>query len=242
MRRVWACVLMCRRWRGGLRSAASPPARARARYRRRRRRRRISRRSDIGRRRAGQPVFAIEPARSIVVAEVRRAGSLARLGHDHVVASHDVHGFVAPNEGEADLYVPLDRMTVDEPPLRAEAGFDTVPTDADIAGTRRNMLTRVLDVDRFPFAQVSFRHASPTAADDVGDVAITLNGVTHLVRLPLRIESKADEIVVSGTVALKQSDYGIAPLSILGGAIQVADEVTLRFRIVARPCAPAACP
>jgi len=189
----------------------------------------------------GQPIFAIDPARSIVVVEVRRAGSLARLGHDHVVASHDVRGFVAPNDGEADLYVPLAGMTVDEPPLRAEAGFDTVPTEADIADTRRNMLTRVLDVERYPFAQVSFRHASPAAADDVGDVAISLHGVTHIVRLPLRIESRADEIVVSGTVALKQSDYGIAPLSILGGAIQVADEVTLRFRLVARPCAPQSC-
>jgi len=190
----------------------------------------------------GAPLFAIDPASSIVVIEVRRAGSLARLGHDHVVASHDVQGFVAPNQGEADLYVPLDRLSVDEPSLRAEAGFDTAPTEADIAGTRRNMQTRVLEVGRHPFAQVSFRHARPTAADDVGDVAISLHGVTHLVRLPLEIESKDDEIVVSGSVSLKQSDYGITPLSILGGAIQVADEVRLRFRIVARTCAPQACP
>lgn len=189
----------------------------------------------------GEPIFTIDRARSIVVIEVRRAGSLARLGHDHVVASHEVQGFVAPNDGQADLYVPLDGMTVDEPALRAEAGFDTVPTEADIAGTRRNMLTRVLETERYPFATVAFRHARPTTGDDVGDVAISLHGVTHLVRLPLRIESKADEIVVSGSVALKQSDYGVAPLSILGGAIQVADEIRLRFRIVAGRCVPPSC-
>jgi hypothetical protein len=41
----------------------------------------------------GKPVFRVDPARSIVVIEVRRGGSLARLGHDHVVASHDLAGF-----------------------------------------------------------------------------------------------------------------------------------------------------
>ena len=53
----------------------------------------------------GEPVFRIDAARSLVVIEVRRAGSLARLGHDHVVASPDVQGYVAPKEGMADLYV-----------------------------------------------------------------------------------------------------------------------------------------
>ena len=82
---------------------------------------------------------------SLVVIEVRRAGSLARLGHDHVVASHDVNGYVAPQEGRADLYVPLARLAVDEAALRAEAGFDTQPTESDIGGTRANMLEKVLE-------------------------------------------------------------------------------------------------
>lgn len=189
----------------------------------------------------GEPIFRIDPARSLVVIEVRRAGSLARLGHDHVVASHEVQGYVAPNDGRADLYVPLKGMTVDEPPLRAEAGFDTVPTESDIAGTRRNMLTRVLEVERFPFAQVAFSNARPAPTDDVGDAEIALHGVARSVRIPLRIESKADEIVVTGSIALEQTDYGITPLSILGGAIQVADEVRMRFRIVAGTCAPPSC-
>ena len=32
---------------------------------------------------------------------------------------------VAPDEGRADLWVPLDALMVDEPALRAKAGFDT---------------------------------------------------------------------------------------------------------------------
>ena len=90
----------------------------------------------------GKPVFRVDAARSQVVIEVRRGGSLARLGHDHVVASHDVAGNIAPDEGRADFYVRLDALTVDEPDLRASAGFDTQPDADDIAGTRRNMLQR----------------------------------------------------------------------------------------------------
>src|SRR6266851_10521583 len=86
----------------------------------------------------GKPVFRVDPAESLIVIEVRRSGSLARLGHDHVVASHEVVGYVAPDEGRADLYVALARLAVDEAALRAEAGFDTQPAGSDIEGTRAN--------------------------------------------------------------------------------------------------------
>src|SRR2546429_6974197 len=71
----------------------------------------------------GKPVFRVDPAESLVVIEVRRAGSLARLGHDHVVASHELGGYVAPDEGRADLHVDLARMHVDEPAPRKQAGL-----------------------------------------------------------------------------------------------------------------------
>src|SRR5712691_3606704 len=102
----------------------------------------------------GKPVFRVDSRESFVAIEVRRGGSLARLGHDHVVASHEVGGYVAPDEGRADLYFQLDRLEVDEAALRAEAGFDTQPTQSDIEGTRANMLVRVLEADRFPFALI----------------------------------------------------------------------------------------
>src|SRR5947209_17218286 len=108
----------------------------------------------------GKPVFRVDSRESLVVIEVRRSGSLARLGHDHVVASHEVGGYVAPDEGRADLYVALARLEVDEAALRAEAGFDTQPTESDIEGTRANMLVRVLEADKFPFALISVAGAS----------------------------------------------------------------------------------
>ena len=69
----------------------------------------------------GGEVLQIDPTQSLIVIEVRRAGSLANLGHDHVIASHDVQGYVAPSEGRADFYIRLDQLVVDESELRAEA-------------------------------------------------------------------------------------------------------------------------
>src|SRR5690349_17098835 len=69
----------------------------------------------------GRAVLRVDPAASLVVLTVRRGGSLARLGHDHVVASHTVQGYVAPGAKRADLYVTLADLAVDEPALRTEA-------------------------------------------------------------------------------------------------------------------------
>lgn len=179
-------------------------------------------------------VFRIDPAQSLVVIEVRRGGSLSQFGHDHVIASHDVMGYVASDEGRADLYVALDRLVVDEPELRAEAGFNTQPTEADIAGTRRNMLEKVLDSGQYPFAFIRVNGVVAGEGSPRLNVSITLHGVTRTLQVPAQIDWRDDEIGVSGRLALNQTDFGIAPFSILGGAIQVQDRVDLRFRMRAR--------
>jgi hypothetical protein len=178
----------------------------------------------------GKPVFQVDTAQSLVTIVVRRDGRLARLGHDHVVAARDVAGFVAPAEGRADFYLRLDRLTVDEPALRAEAGLDTQPSAADIEGTRRNMLETVLEADKHPFVLLRVKSIAAQRLS----AALTLHGVTRDVEIPARIEPGATEIAASGSFELKQTDFGIVPMSVLGGAIQVRDRMELRFAIRAR--------
>src|SRR6266851_6312987 len=182
----------------------------------------------------GRPVFRVDPRESLVAIEVRRGGSLARLGHDHVVASHEVGGYVAPDEGRADLYVQLERLEVDEAALRAEAGFDSQPTESDIEGTRANMLVRVLEADRFPFALIRVSGVDASRREAAMSVAITLHGVTRALQVPATIDADADEISVTGRLSLDQTDFGITPYSVLGGAIAVRNGVDLRFRVRAR--------
>jgi YceI-like domain len=181
----------------------------------------------------GQPVYRVDPAASLVAITVLRAGSLARLGHDHVVASHEVQGLVAPQAGRADLFLPLAGLTVDEAPLRAEAGMDTTPSESDIAGTRANMRDKVLEVERFPFAQVQVREVRRTAMGVTLVASITLHGVTRPVEIPAVIDMRPDTMTVAGTFDIRQSDFGMVPFAILNGAIRVEDRLGLRLRIEA---------
>jgi YceI-like domain len=175
----------------------------------------------------GRPVFRVDASGSLVVVEVRRSGSLAHLGHDHVVASHDVGGYVAPGEGRADLFVPLGQLVVDESALRKEAGFETQPTESDIAGTRSNMLEKVLEADRFPLALIAVHRDGAGSAS----VTIVLHGVARTLEVPVQMEESADSIEVAGKFSIDQTDFGITPYSILGGAIAVRNRLDLRFRI-----------
>jgi len=182
----------------------------------------------------GKPVFRVDSRESLVVIEVRRAGSLARLGHDPVVASHEVVGYVAPGEGRADLYVALGRLAVDEAALRTEAGFDTQPAESDIEGTRANMLAKVLEADKFPFALISVAGANAKEKKTTLAVAITLHGHMRTLQVPAEIEADAEKVSVTGRLSFDQTDFGITPYSLLGGAIAVKNGVELRFRIIAR--------
>ena len=181
---------------------------------------------------AGRPVYAIDPAQSLVAVTVRRSGALARLGHDHVVASRTLQGYAAPDDQRADLHFMLAEMSVDEPGLRAEAGLDTTPSADAIDGTRHNMLDRVLEAELFP--QVLLHAERIDGAPGMLRLAITLHGVTRSFDVPTMVERSAEAISASGTLQLRQTDFGIVPMSLLGGAIAVRDELDLRFRIAGR--------
>lgn len=178
----------------------------------------------------GKKIFRVNSQQSLLVLEVRRAGAFARFGHDHVVASHDVTGFVSPVDGRADLSVPLEKLVIDETALRVEAGFMTQPTQDDIQGTRRNMLNKVLDAAQFPLALI---HIERKSAESALAVTINLHGISRSFEVPVEMQATDESLLVSGKMHFNQSDFGIVPFSILNGAIQVQDRLDLRFRIVA---------
>ena len=157
------------------------------------------------RRAAGSPSTKSILASSRIVIEVRRGGALAQLGHDHVVVSHDVAGYVAPVEGRADLYVRLDRLVVDEPGERAEARFESQPPDDAIAGTRENML-RKLDAAEHPFAVVGVRGVDRDAAGAWLNATLALNGTSRALRIPAEIVQAPDGVSVAGKIMVTQDN------------------------------------
>jgi len=190
---------------------------------------------------AGETIFEVDPARSLVQVYVYRGGALARLGHDHVVASRDVAGFlrrVRLEDGtirfEGDMYTSLAAMSVDEAPLRAEAGFTTEPSEKDRAGTRSNML-KSLEAATFPFARVSISTA-PVAAEKLTDsipaeVTLVLHGVTKTFSVTVQVQTEQEALLATGSFELAQTDYDIKPFSVMGGALAVKDVLNIGFEL-----------
>lgn len=187
---------------------------------------------------AGAAVYAVDPAASLIAVTVGRAGPMARLGHDHVVASHGLAGFAAPDLGRADIAFRLDQLSVDEPQQLREAGIATQPSQQAVEGTRRNMLGPVLEAQRYPVVTLH--------AERLGDgrlrVDLTLHGSTRRLDLPAEVQTGAAQLSASGTALLKQSDFGITPFSVGAGLLSVRDELEVRYHIVAQRMLPGVSP
>jgi polyisoprenoid-binding protein YceI len=166
---------------------------------------------------------------------------MARLGHNHVIASHQLTGPVYitddPFGTRFDIGFPVSELTVDEPALRAAAGPDfsaSVPESAR-EGTRNNLLSEaLLDAARFP--SVRLRATDVRAAGEAYDVGVevTLKGNTHQLRVPVTVRRQDGAILASGEFPLKQSELGLKPFTVALGALVVVDDMRVRFDLVAR--------
>lgn len=176
---------------------------------------------------------------------VFRAGALAMAGHNHVIASHELRGSVTlaadPAQSSFELRLPVASLTVDEPELRAALGEEFPPEVPQSAreGTRRNLLgPAVLDAERHPWIVLRPERLETTPAGFDATVRIELRGQTHMLRVPVHYELSGEELRATTEFAAKQTELGLTPFSALLGALQVADELRVSARIVARPGAP----
>src|SRR5215470_14326745 len=71
-------------------------------------------------------VYRVTPGRSSLILKVYRAGTLASLGHNHVITSKSVDGFIYLADdlaaARADLFIPVTAFTVDDSAARTAAG------------------------------------------------------------------------------------------------------------------------
>jgi hypothetical protein len=178
---------------------------------------------------ASQQVHRILANESLLAITVRRGGPLARLGHDHVVATRALEGFVDVARGRTELRFRLDQLTVDDPALRLEAGLSTQPSADAIDGTRRNMFSKVLQAELHPWVLVR-----ATLDGQVLHADITLHGVTRRYQVPVQLTVQGNSVQARGAFLARQTDFGITPFAVFGGALSVKDEMELRFSISAR--------
>jgi hypothetical protein len=192
----------------------------------------------------GRP-YDIVSADSLLTIQAFRGGALAKAGHNHVIASHTLSGTlyvpVDPAHTTFEIHMPVTDLTIDEAVLRAKENSEDFPPeipDSAKEGTRKNMLSAaLLDGEHFPEILLRSESLEPAPGGDssqwTAHVEVTVRDHTSTVVVPVHYESQDGQIVVSGEFPLKQSDLGLTPFSALLGALQVVDEMKVRFRVVA---------
>jgi YceI-like domain len=185
---------------------------------------------------------------------VYRAGPLARLGHNHVMVNRKLSGAVKLADGAGAsafwLSMPSAAFDVDDAQARAQEGADfaaAVPDDAK-SGTLQNMLSAaVLDAAEFPAITVrSVAVADPPGTEGPGangapeatrtmvaSVTIGVAGHESTIDVPFALQMESGRLTATGTLELRQSALGLAPYSLMLGALQVQDQMTVKFKIVA---------
>src|SRR5574337_269442 len=185
--------------------------------------------------------YSIEPTLSEVRFLVYRAGPLAGFGHNHVIQATHIQGDIylggdLQHSGFT-LALPVKDFEVDAPQARAVEGpdFATQPSAQAVQGTYTNMLgVGELDAAKYPDIRIrSIGFTGPEWGPDA-KVRIELHGVARDLTVPIALEHCGQRLIVTGILAIRQSDFGIQPFSILGGGLQVADTVQVRFHLVAQ--------
>jgi polyisoprenoid-binding protein YceI len=193
---------------------------------------------DLRRAPESAQVLAVDADHSTVMLRVYRAGRLAKLGHNHVITSGAEAGYAWTNGELAgsgfEVRIPVAALVVDDPAARAGAGpeFPGEVPEAAREGTRRNMLRpEVLDGERFPEIVARAESLQGTRERPVVTARVTIRDQVRAIEVPLIILREPGAITASGAFRILQSDFGITPFSVGGGALQVADEIDVLFEI-----------
>jgi len=182
---------------------------------------------------AADTTYAVDAGKSSVVVHVGKAGLFSFAGHEHVVTAPRLQGKVLA--AADDLSRSLVTLSFETAALRVEEKGEPA---GDAPKVQEAMVgPKVLDASRFP--TVTFRSktvAGKTTAQGAYDLEIigdlSLHGVTRSVALPLRVEVSGDTLKASGKLVLRQTEYGISPVTV-AGVVKVKDELTIDYAFVA---------
>jgi polyisoprenoid-binding protein YceI len=161
----------------------------------------------------------IDVGKSVLTVRVYKSGLFSAFAHDHEIR--------APiQSGSFDEQKRLVEFKVNSRELKV---LDPDGSDGERAQVQQTMLSpKVLDSQRFP--EISFRSTSiETAGQGKWTVQgnLTVHGQAH----PVKVEVEGENGHYRGATKLKQTDFGITPISIGGGSVKVKDEMRVEFEI-----------
>jgi polyisoprenoid-binding protein YceI len=162
----------------------------------------------------------IDGAHSTLTVHVHKSGFLSAFGHNHEIQAPIQSGEVKESDNPSvDLRVDARKLQVLDPET-------SEGTRAQIQDTMQG--TQVLDVDHFPeihFQSTSVEPKGPGHWIVHGN--LELHGKDH----PIDVEVTREGETYRGSAGLKQTDFGIAPVSVAGGTVKVKDEVKIEFKV-----------
>ncbi len=198
-----------------------------------------------------QPVaVAVSRADSYIAVRVDKGGLFSAFaGHQHGVLATDWSADVCfdpaqPEATKVHLTVVTPALRIDTPEARRRAGLeaDNGPGPDDVAEIQNKMLApENLAAAEHPAIRFESRSTRLLRDDQIeveGD--LTIRERTTKATFPTQVHVQPDgRVDFSGQVELKQTDFGIKPVSI-GGVVNVKDQVTALFRVggrlTNRPC------
>lgn len=162
----------------------------------------------------------IDVEASTITIHVLKAGLFAAAGHEHWVNAPISAGtFNGTDPPSVEFKVDAKRMAV-KPDPKIDAG-----TQAQI---QKDMQEMTLESGKFP--EITFRSSRiEKQAEELWKVEglLTLHGLTKPVVVTVRRTGET----YAGHARLKQTDFGIKPITVGGGLIKVKNEVELDFQI-----------
>ena len=180
------------------------------------------------------------PDQSAVRIYVYRAGRAGRLGHNHVLTAPHFEGdFFLPDAGPSGaqfgLRFRLGELIVDAPEARAAAGpaFASDVSPAAIAATRGHMLgPDNLQADAYPVVQIDSLSIRGEAPRFAVQLRVAMHGQARDMWVPVTVTGLPKQVRAQGSLVLRQTDFGIAPYSVMNGLLAVEDALWVEFELV----------
>ncbi len=178
-------------------------------------------------------VFVIDGRSSRFTVRAVAAGMLSAMGHNPTIGIRDFSGELkfSPEQLNAGAF----RLAIRSSSLAVQDDI----SDRDRREMERLMNEEVLESAKFPeilyeSAQISVSTMGDTLYSAQMNGELTLHGIKRSVPITARVAMIGSMLRASGNFALRQSDYGIKPVTVAGGALKLKDELSFSFEIVAR--------
>ncbi len=164
---------------------------------------------------------AIDTDRSTLKIHVGKAGLFSAAGHDHWVTAPFAGGsFIDSDLAQVAFTVDAGKLTlVEDRKLSAE----------EQAEVQRTMRAKVLQSESYPL--ISF-HSTRIVKTGVDQWLVSGELTLHVQSRPISGEVHYGGGAYRGRSTIKQTDFGIDPVSVAGGVVKVKNELEIQFVVV----------